>query len=250
MLSPTLWFHRLSSPPYFFRIAPTFARWLRVPGLILIAAGLVWGLAYAPADYQQGDGFRIIYVHVPSAWLSMFAYVFMAGAAAIGLIWRIKLAHLVAHGCAPLGAAFTALALVSGSLWGIPMWGTWWEWDARMTSELLLLFLYLGYMALHRAFEDPVQGDRAAALLAVVGVINVPIIHYSVKWWNTLHQGSTLSITQGKAAIGADMAIPLLMVALGCTLFFGAQVLSRARTSLVEREGRATWLREALEERR
>ena len=247
MLSPTLWFHRLSSPPHFFRIAPGFARWLRIPGLVLIAAGLVLGLGFAPADYQQGDGFRIIYVHVPSAWLSMFAYVFMAGAATIGLIWRIKLAHLVAHAAAPLGAAFTFLALASGSLWGIPMWGTWWEWDARMTSELVLLFLYLGYMALYRAFEDPVRGDRASALLALVRVVNVPIIHYSVKWWNTLHQGATLSMTQGKAAIGADMAVPLLMVALGCTLFFGAQTLARARIHLLEREERASWLRETLE---
>ena len=151
------------------------------------------GARQGAADYQQGDGFRILYVHAPSAWMSMFTYVVMAVAAGIGLIWRIKLAHGAAAACAPIGASFTFLALATGSIWGKPMWGTWWVWDARLTSELLLLFLYLGYMALRASFDDPQRADRASAVLAIVGVVNVPIIHYSVEWWTTLHQPASVT---------------------------------------------------------
>ena len=185
------WFHQLSSPPHFYRMAGRLLPWFAWPALVLIVVGTWGGLVAAPADYQQGDGFRIIYVHVPSAWLSMFGYVSLAIAAGIGLIWRMKLAHVAANAIAPLGASFTALALATGSIWGKPMWGTWWVWDARLTSELILLFLYLGYIALNRAFDDRKQGDRASAVLALVGVVNVPIIHYSVEWWNTLPQPSS-----------------------------------------------------------
>src|SRR5271155_1156786 len=160
--------------------------------VIAIVCGLIGGLGLAPPDYQQGDAFRIIYVHVPSAWLSLLGYTSMAIAAAVALIWRIKMGHAVAASTAPVGASFTLLALITGSLWGRPMWGTYWAWDPRLTSELILLFLYLGVMSLRPAFEDAARGDRAAALLAIVGLVNVPIIHYSVVWWNSLHQGATI----------------------------------------------------------
>ncbi len=175
------WFHKLASPPHAYRILGMIAPWFGWASLALILLATWWGLVKAPADYQQGDGFRILYVHAPSAWMSMFTYVVMAVAAGVGLIWRIKLAHAAAAACAPIGASFTFLALATGSIWGKPMWGTWWVWDARLTSELLLLFLYLGYMALRASFDDPQRADRASAVLALVGVINVPVIHYSVE---------------------------------------------------------------------
>src|SRR5688572_8806657 len=176
------WFHKLASPPYFYRFTGLLTPWLGWSALILMLVAVYGGLVLAPEDYQQRDAFRIVYVHAPSAWMSMFTYVAMAVAAAVGLIWRNKLAHAVAVSCAPLGASFTFLALVTGSLWGQPMWGTWWVWDARLTSELILLFLYLGYMALRASIDDVQRADRASAVLAIVGVINVPIIHYSVVW--------------------------------------------------------------------
>jgi len=195
---------------------------------------LVWGLAFAPADYQQGDSFRIIYVHVPTAALSMAIYMAMAITAAISLIWRMRLAAIISRNCAPIGAACTFLALATGSLWGKPMWGTWWVWDARLTSELILLFLYLGYMALHDAFEDPEVGSRAASILALVGVINIPIIHYSVEWWHTLHQGATL-FKFAKPSIDPSMLWPLLVMLLAFALLSAANVLMRSRNDVLER---------------
>lgn len=237
------WFHQLASPPHYYRMAGAIIPWTGWPALLLIIIGAVGGLYLAPPDYQQGDAFRIIYVHVPSAWLSMFGYVVMATAAAIGLIWRMKLAHVAANAVAPLGASFTALALATGSIWGRPMWGTWWVWDARLTSELILLFLYFGYMALNRAFEDRKQGDRASAVLALVGVVNVPIIHYSVEWWNTLHQPATIT-KFGKPSITVDMLWPLLVMFLGFTLLFITVALQRARAETLERERRSAWVKE------
>lgn len=237
------WFHQLASPPHFYRMAGRIMPWTGWPALVLILIGTWGGLYYAPADYQQGDAFRMIYVHVPSAWLSMMGYVIMATAAGIGLIWRMKLAHVAANAVAPLGASFTLLALATGSIWGKPMWGTWWVWDARLTSELILLFLYLGYMALNNAFEDRKQGDRASAVLALVGVINVPIIHYSVEWWNTLHQPATITKI-GKPSITGDMLWPLLVMALGFTLFFATVALQRARAETLERERRSAWVKD------
>jgi heme exporter protein C len=219
--------------------------WLGWPALVLILAGLYGGLVLAPADYQQGDGFRIIYIHVPSAWLSLMGYTAMAVSAAIGLIWRIKLAHVVARSIAPLGAAFTFLALVTGSLWGKPMWGTYWVWDARLTSELILLFLYMGFIALQAAFEEPATKDKAGAVLAIVGVVNVPIIHYSVQWWSTLHQGPTIA-KFGKPSIEVHMLIPLLMMILGFTLFFATAVLIRSRSEILRRERDKHWVAEAV----
>ncbi|HKZ73728.1 MAG TPA: heme ABC transporter permease, partial [Steroidobacteraceae bacterium] len=198
-------------------------------------------------DYQQGDGFRIIYVHAPSAWMSLMVYTTMAVAAAVGLIWRMKVAHAVAASCAPIGASFTVAALVTGMLWGKPMWGTYWQWDPRLTSELVLLFLYLGYMGLRSAIEDPQRADRASAVLAIVGVVNVPIIHYSVEWWNSLHQAPSV-MKIGKPTIELAMLVPLLMMLLGFTLMFAALVLTRLRGEVLRRERTASWLKEALAE--
>ena len=235
--------HRLSSPPYFYGLAAQMIPWFAGAGVLLIAYGTVAGLFFAPPDYQQGDAFRIIYVHVPAAYLSMLGYVVMAATAGIGLIWRIKLAHAVAAAAAPLGAWFTFLALVTGSIWGRPMWGTWWEWgDPRLTSELILLFLYFGYMALRAAIDDPTRADRASAVLALVGAVNVPIIHFSVEWWSSLHQGPTL-VREGGPAIEPAMMWPLLAMILGFSLLFGALLLGRVRTEVLFRERRARWVR-------
>ena len=239
------WFYKLASPPYVYGTAAALAPWFLGLAAIAIGYGLVDGLVFAPPDYQQGDAFRIIYVHVPSAWLSLFAYVGMAVAAAIALIWRIKMGHAVAAASAPIGASFTLLALVTGSLWGRPMWGTFWAWDPRLTSELILLFLYVGVMSLRSAFEDPARGDRAAALLALVGVVNVPIIHFSVVWWNSLHQGATVA-RFGKPTMAASMLWPLLSMALGFMLFYGAVLCMRLQGEVLNRERQAKWVAEAI----
>jgi heme exporter protein C len=239
------WFHRLASPPHVYALAIRLTPWFAWPAAALILAGLYAGLVLAPPDYQQGDGFRIIYVHAPSAWMSLMVYVTMATAAAVGLIWRMKVAHAAAASCAPIGASFTVAALVTGSLWGRPMWGTYWEWDPRLTSELILLFLYLGYMALRSAIDDVQRADRASALLAVVGVVNVPIIHYSVLWWNSLHQAPSV-MKLAKPEMPAAMLIPLLMMLAGFTLFFVALLLVRLRGEVLRRERSASWIREAL----
>lgn len=237
------WFHKLASPPHAYRTAGVLKPWFEWPALLVIAAAAYGGLVLAPPDYQQGDGFRILYVHAPSAWMSMFIYVSMAIAAAVGLIWRMKLAHAFAASCAPVGASFTFLALVTGAVWGKPMWGTWWVWDARLTSELILLFLYLGYMALRASFDDPQRADRASAVLAIVGVINVPIIHYSVVWWNTLHQGATVTKLD-TPSIDLAMLVPLLAMIVGFMLFFAAVMCDRVRAEILRRERSASWLSE------
>ena len=237
------WFHKLASPPHFYRIAGLTIPWFGWPALLLVLLGLYGGLVLAPMDYQQGEGFRIFYVHVPSAIMSMFVYSTMAIAAGIGLIWRMKLAHAVAAASAPIGAWFTFCALATGSLWGKPMWGAWWVWDARLTSELILLFLYLGYIALRSSIEDPQRADRASAVLALVGVINLPIIHYSVVWWNSLHQGSTMF---NPGAMSIEMKWPALAMLLGFMLYYGAVLFERLRAEVIRRERNAAWLREEL----
>ena len=240
------WFHKLASPPHFYGISRKMIPWFAVPGLLLIAWGTWNGLFEAPPDYQQGDAFRIIYVHVPSAYLSMMTYMVMAISAGIGLIWRIKLSHAVAAGAAPIGAWFTFLALITGSIWGRPMWGTWWEWgDPRLTSQLLMLFIYFGYMALRAAIDDPEKADKASAVLAMVGAVNIPIIHFSVEWWSSLHQGATL-VREGGPAMPPEMLYPLLANILGFTLVFGALLLSRVRTEVLFRERRKRWVRNEL----
>src|SRR5664279_544883 len=226
------WFYKLASPPHVYGVAGALTPWFSVLAAGTITYGLVAGLVFAPPDYQQGDAFRIIYVHAPSAWLSLFAYTTLAVAGAIALIWRIKIGYAVAAASAPIGASFTVLALVTGSLWGRPMWGTYWAWDPRLTSELILLFLYAGVMSLRSAFEDPARGDRAAALLGIVGLVNVPIIHYSVVWWNSLHQGATVAKI-GKPSIAGSMLWPLLSMFLGFMLFYGAVLCVRLQGEIL-----------------
>lgn len=237
-----LWFHKMASPAYFYDVAGRLIPWCIVTTVILLFVGLIGGLVYAPADYQQGDGFRIIYVHVPSAWMSMFIYIVMAINSAIFLIWHIKLADIVARSSAVLGASFAFLALVTGSIWGKPMWGTWWIWDARLTSELLLLFLYLGYIGLRSAIDDRRVAGKAGAILALVGVANIPIIHYSVVWWNTLHQPASVSKFDDPS-IHLSMLVPLLSMALAFKLFYLCIVLINSRSELLEQEKRSQWVK-------
>jgi len=239
------WFHRLASPPHVYALAARLTPWFAWPAALLILGGLYGGLVIAPPDYQQGEGYRIMYVHVPSAWMSLLVYTTMAVAAAIGLIWRMKVAHAVATSCATMGATFTFAALATGSLWGAPMWGTYWEWDPRLTFELILLFQFLGYMALRSAIDDVQRADRISAVLAIVGVVNVPIIHYSVEWWNSLHQTASV-MKLSKPTMPAVMLIPLLMMFLGFTLLFGALLLTRLRAEVLRRERSAAWIREVV----
>ena len=236
-------FTRYASPQHAYVLACRLVPWFGWTAGVLLAAGLYGALVYAPPDYQQGEGFRIIYVHVPAAWMSLFVYMVMASAGAAGLIWKTKVSDAVARSCAPLGAAFTLLALVTGSLWGKPMWGTWWVWDARLTSELILLFLYLGYMALQSAIEERRTAARAGAVLALVGVVNIPIIHYSVVWWNTLHQGPTVT-KLGAPSIAISMLVPLLIMSLAYMCYFAAVLLIRVRGEILEQEGNSSWVRE------
>jgi heme exporter protein C len=239
------WFHRLGSPPYIYSLAARLTPWFAWPAALLIIGGLYGGLVLAPPDYQQGDGFRIIYVHVPSSWMSLMVYTTMAVSAAVGLIWRIKVAHAAAASCATIGATFTFAALATGSLWGAPMWGTYWVWDPRVTSELILLFLFLGYMGLRSAIDDVQRADRVSAVLAIVGVVNVPIIHFSVVWWNSLHQTASV-MKLSKPTMPLEMLIPLLMMFLGFTLLFAALLLTRLRAEVLSRERSAAWIRDVV----
>lgn len=232
----------LVSPKVFYRFASALLPWLTAFFLITLSYGLVGGLLLAPADYQQGDGFRIIYVHVPCAILSMMIYAVMAGAAFSGLVWRIKMAFLVIKHSAPLGAGFTFLALLTGSLWGKPMWGTWWIWDARLTSELILLFLYLGIMLFQSAAAHKNAGGRAVAILILVGAVDLPIIHYSVNWWNTLHQGSTLRLFS-PSAIDNAMLYPLLAMIVAFALYYTMILFIRIQAELTAQHAHPHWLK-------
>jgi heme exporter protein C len=236
-------FHQLASPKYFYRISGKWIPWLGVACLAFMLAGLYQGLLVAPTDYQQGDSYRIMFVHVTAAWMSLFLYMVMAGAGVIGLVWRIKLAEVMAISSAHVGASFTFLALITGSIWGKPMWGSWWVWDARLTSELILLFLYLGVIALYNAVEDRRTAARATSILALVGVVNIPIIHYSVEWWNTLHQGPTVTKFDAPS-IDLRMLIPLLLMAVAFKLFYATVVLLRARVEVLQRERNTSWVKE------
>ena len=217
--------------------------WLASIFLVLLVAGLYGGLVLAPADYQQGDSYRIIFVHVPSAWMSLFIYLVMAFCGVVIVVWRIKLAEVILISSAPIGASFTFLALVTGSLWGKPMWGTWWVWDARLTSELILLFLYLGVIGLHGAIEDKRVASRAVAILSIVGVVNIPIIHYSVEWWNSLHQGPTVTKFD-KPSIHWSMLLPLLLMALAFQVYYVVALFQRCRAELLLRERNSKWVQE------
>ena len=226
--------HFFANPARFLRVARAVYPWAAGAAAALIAAALVLGLYVAPPDYQQGDAYRIIFVHVPAAWMSLFVYVVIALCSAASLVWRHPLADLVAKSSAPVGAAFTFITLLSGSLWGQPMWGTWWVWDARLTSMLVLFFLYLGYIALHAAFDDPAKGARAAAILALVGVVNVPIVKFSVDWWNTLHQPATISKIDAPS-IDSSMVAPLLLMAAGFMAYYLTVLIPRVRAEIANR---------------
>jgi heme exporter protein C len=239
------WFHRFGSAPYMYGFARRWAPWFGGAAALLMLFALYGGLVMAPPDYQQKDAYRIVYIHAPSATLSLMIYTAMAVSAGVGLIWRMKVAHAAAAACAPIGAWFTVAALGTGMLWGKPMWGAYWVWDPRLTSELVLLFLYFGYMGLRAGIEDPVKADKASAMLAVVGVINVPIIKFSVEWWNSLHQTATV-MQLGKPKMNGDMLWPLLLMLLGFLLYFIAVLLIRLRAELLRRERNASWVREVL----
>ncbi len=240
-----LWFHKLGSPPHFYRIAGNWLPWLGTIFLLLLVAGVYGGLVLAPPDYQQGDSYRIIFIHVPSAWMSLFIYMVMAACGVVILVWRMKIAEIVLISSAPIGASFTFLALATGSLWGKPMWGTWWVWDARLTSELILLFLYLGVIGLHGAIEDKRVATRAIAILAIVGMVNIPIIHYSVEWWNSLHQGATVTKFD-KPSIHWSMLIPLLLMALAFQVYYLLALFQSCRAELLQRERNSKWVEELI----
>ncbi|MDT7934096.1 MAG: heme ABC transporter permease [Sphingomonadaceae bacterium] len=223
--------HRYANPTRFLSIARRWTDPLLVAGLVLTAGALAWGLFVAPPDYLQGQLVRIIYIHVPAAWLGVGAYTSLAIASAAGLVWRHPLAFVAARAIAPVGAFFAAVCLLTGSIWGRPAWGTWWEWDARLTSMLILFFLYLAVMAMQTAYDSRERSERAAAILALVGAVNVPIIKFSVEWWNTLHQGNSISVFTG-TTIAGPILYPLLASILGHSLLFGAVVLMRMRSEL------------------
>lgn len=235
-----LW-HRLGSPRWFYETTAAWIPWLAVAACLLLLTGTTWGLVFSPPDYLQGDSYRIIYIHVPAAMLAQSGYIAMAVCGVILLVWRMKLADMVMTAVAPIGAAFTALALATGAIWGKPTWGTYWIWDARITSVLILLFLYVGIMGLRRAIDRPETAGRACAILAIVGVINIPIIKYSVDWWMTLHQPATFRLTAAPA-MPPSMWIPLLLNVLGFYLLFALSVIQGARTIILERERRTRWV--------
>ena len=239
--------HRFANPGRFLRLSGKVLPFLATLGLGLTLIGLVWGLFFAPADWQQGDAVRIMYIHVPSAWLASAGYFGLAICSVFSLVWRHPLADLAAAEIGPVGAGATAICLATGSIWGKPMWGAWWVWDARLTSVLVLFFLYLGHIALVRAFDNPERGARAGAILALVGVVNLPIIKFSVDWWNTLHQPATITLT-GSPTMYVGMLWPLLFSALGMSLGFVAIVVARTRAGVMERRIRGLLLARAQQE--
>jgi len=235
---------RFANPNRFLRLSAAVLPWVAGLTVVFLISGLYQGFFVAPPDYQQGESVRIMYVHVPAAWMALFCYMGMAISAAVGLIWKHPLADLAAKSTAPIGAAFTFLALLTGSLWGKPMWGTFWVWDARLTSMLVLFFLYLGYMSLIEAFDDPARGVKASSILVLVGAINVPIIKFSVDWWNTLHQTSSV-LKRGGPSIEASMLWPLLWMALAFTTYYLWVVLMRIRAEIMAQKIRSLRMKQA-----
>ncbi|MEJ6564896.1 MAG: heme ABC transporter permease CcmC [Burkholderiales bacterium] len=237
-------FWQYSSPQYFYPLAKKMAIVFFVLAAILTVWGLYIGFFVAPTDFQQGESYRIIFIHVPAAWMSMLIYLVMSFWAAVGLIMNTRLSSMLAQALAPTGALMTFIALWTGAFWGRPTWGAWWVWDARLTSELILLFLYIGYMALRASIEDPRRADRASAILALVGVVNVPIIYFSVKWWNTLHQGASVSFTKS-SSMATSMLTGMLVMALAFWMYSIAVSLVRVRRIIRDREANAGWLTES-----
>ncbi|MEM8799859.1 MAG: heme ABC transporter permease [Pseudomonadota bacterium] len=236
---------RFANPARFLRLARILLPWFAGITILSLAAGLYFGLAVSPADYLQGESVRIMFVHVPSAWMSMFVYAFIAVSGAVVLVWRHPLAEVAGKAAAPIGAVFTALALFTGSLWGRPTWGTWWEWDARMTSVLVLFFIYLGYMGLWKALEDDGRAGRATAILALVGAVNLPIIKFSVDWWNTLHQPASVFRVDGPT-IHPSMLLPLALMAVAAQFYFATVLIWRMRAELADRKLKALARQRAL----
>ncbi|MEL0169124.1 MAG: heme ABC transporter permease [Pseudomonadaceae bacterium] len=239
-------FHKLGSPKWFYEISGKLMPWIAVFSLLALVAGSIWGLVFAPQDYQQGNSFRIIYIHVPAAILAQSCYMMLAVAGVVGLVWRMKLADVALQCAAPIGAWMTFVALITGSIWGKPTWGTYWEWDARLTSMLILLFLYFGIIALRMAISNRDTAAKATAVMAIVGVINIPIIKYSVDWWNTLHQPATFTITE-KPAMPPEMWLPLLVMVLAFYGLFTLNLFMRMRLEILKREHKTRWVRDALE---
>ena len=236
-----LWFYQMGSPKWFYDIGGKLQPWLAVSAALLLMCGTIWGLAFAPEDYQQGNSFRIMYVHVPAAILSQSIFLAMAVAGAIGIVWKMKVAFMVARSCIAIGATFTIIALLTGAIWGKPTWGAYWVWDARLTSTLVLLFLYAGVMALNQAITESQVAGKATAILAIVGTVNIPIIKYSVEWWNTLHQSSSFTLT-AKPSMPADMYLPLLLTVLGSYCLFALLVVMRTRAQILHTQATASWL--------
>ncbi|GGE30670.1 heme exporter protein C [Halopseudomonas oceani] len=239
-------FHKLGSPKWFYEISGKLMPWIAVFSLLALIVGSVWGLVFAPEDYQQGNSFRIIYIHVPAAILAQSCYMMLAVAGVVGLVWRMKLADVALQCAAPIGAWMTFVALITGSIWGKPTWGTYWEWDARLTSMLILLFLYFGIIALRMAISNRDTAAKATAVMAIVGVINIPIIKYSVDWWNTLHQPATFTVTE-KPAMPPEMWLPLLVMVLAFYGLFTLNLFMRMRLEILKREHKTRWVRDALE---
>ncbi len=239
------WFHRLGSPRWFYEKTTSWLPWLATFSIALIVTAAVWGLAFAPADFKQGNSYRIIYIHVPAAFLALAGYYIMAISGAVGLIWKMKLPFMVMKSAAPIGALLTFVSLVTGSIWGKPTWGTWWEWDARITSMLILFFLYLGMIALQQAFTHRDTADKASAVLALVGMVNIPIIYKSVDWWNTLHQPATIKFTS-KSSIDPSMLYPLLMMVIGFYAFYALVLLLNTRVEILRRENRTQWVNDLI----
>ncbi|WP_206483402.1 heme ABC transporter permease [Thalassotalea sp. G2M2-11] len=237
------WLHPYANPEVSYHFTGKLIPWFSKLTFVLLTIGIIWALLFVPADYQQGNSFRIFYLHVPAAMLSMGIYVGMAIAALSSLVWQIKLADASAAAMAPVGAVMTAIALFTGAAWGRPTWGTWWIWDARLTSELILLFLYLGVIALHNAFEDKTLAGKAAGILSLVGVVNIPIIKYSVEWWNTLHQGSTVS-KLGAPSMSSEMYWPFLVCLLGFVCFISWVICIRFRNEVLARNAMRPWVRD------
>lgn len=245
------WF-KYSSPATFYPLAGRMALWFGLASLLLMVVGLYMSFFVAPTDYKQGEGYRIIFIHVPAAWMSMLIYFVMACWAAAGIIWRTRLSSMMALALAPTGAMFTFIALWTGAFWGKPMWGTWWVWDARIVSELILLFLFIGFMALNSAIDDARRAARASGVLAIVGIINLPIIYYSVQWWNTLHQGATIKMTTSgvESSMSEIMLYSMLVMTFACWAYAIAVALTRVRRIILERESNTTWVKEMLQEKR
>ncbi len=240
------WFHKLGSPKWFYDISGKLLNFMAPVAALLLVVGAIWGLLYAPADFRQGNSYRIIYIHVPVSVLSLSGYYIMAIAGAIHLIWKMKLAEIAMRSAARMGAGLTFLALVTGSIWGKPTWGTWWVWDARITSELVLLFLYLGIIALYEAYDNKVSASRACAVLALVGTVNIPIIYKSVDWWYSLHQPATIKFTQ-KSSIDPSMFYPLLIMIVGFYFFYGVALMLNMRTEVLINERKTRWVQDIVE---